>query len=423
MEYKTGFLPADILIPKEIDLTKWSVVACDQYTSQPAYWDAVAKQVEGVASSYNITFPEIYLNGSDKPSRINAINQAMRQYEQDGIFECYPQSFVYVERILDGNRIRRGLVGVIDLMEYDYHVGSDSKIRATEKTVMERIPARVQIRENALLEIPHVMLLIDDETKSVIEPVAKMKSDENLLYDFELMQGGGRIRGYLIAGEEQEKIEAALLKLADPEVFSKKYEVTGRNALVFAVGDGNHSLASAKECFEREKQGKPEGDWKNLKSRYALVELVNIHDPSLKFEPIHRVVFDCELMDMVQQFKLYYKDAVEKNVPGKSITLLQGETCVDLYVPSQLKRLTVAVLQEFLDSYVQKNKNTIDYIHGNDVVKNLSMGGNNVGILLPEMGKSELFQTVILDGALPRKTFSMGSANEKRFYLESRKIK
>lgn len=423
MKPKISFQPADILIPSGIDRTKWSVVACDQYTSQPEYWQEVEDFVGDAPSSYHIIFPEAYLDKGKKENRIQTINQTMQKYLESGLFEQIKDQYLYIERTLPTGKIRRGLIGKIDLMAYDYHPGAQSPVRATEKTVLERIPPRVQIRKDAPLEIPHIMLLIDDPEQTVIEPAAASKTPESCLYQFELMQNGGWIEGYRVPKELQQQIETALAALAQPSRFKQRYHSEGKQPLVYAVGDGNHSLASAKACFEQEKEGLPKSEWENLPSRFALVELVNLHDASLEFEPIHRVVFGRSMDALVAAFCAYYPDAVEDETPGKSICFLQGGKQRSFRIPSQESRLTIAAVQEFLDDYLQKQPAELDYIHGEDVVKRLSQDTTNVGILLPEMKKSDLFQTVLLDGSLPRKTFSMGSANEKRFYLEARKLK
>ena len=417
------FSPANILIPsgERCDLTAWSVVACDQYTSEPKYWEKAEKTVGDRPSSLRITFPEIYLGREGKEQRINAINSTMESYLAQGIFEEYPDSFIYTERTLAGGGVRKGLIGRIDLEAYDYSKGSQSPVRATEGTVLERIPPRVAIRKDAALEIPHIMLLIDDPKRTVIEPVARKKNELEKIYDFDLMLDGGHIEGYL-ASSEAGNIGEALTALADKESFEKRYNVSDKGVLLFAVGDGNHSLATAKECFERIKATLPREQWEKHPARYALVEVVNLHDSSLGFEPIHRVVFEVNTNHLLQELTRYY-DVSFDETDGQSFSYITatGEGSMKINNPSS--NLTVGSLQNFLDWYVGRFGGRIDYIHGDEVVRALSANLGTIGFLLPNISKAELFPTVILDGALPRKTFSMGHANDKRFYLEARKIK
>lgn len=417
------FSPANILIPsgERCDLTAWSVVACDQYTSEPKYWEKAEKTVGERPSSLRITFPEIYLGREGKEQRINAINSTMESYLAQGIFEEYPDSFIYTERTLAGGGTRKGLIGRIDLEAYDYSKGSQSPVRATEGTVLERIPPRVAIRKDAALEIPHIMLLIDDPKRTVIEPVARKKNELEKIYDFDLMLDGGHIEGYL-ANSEAGNIGEALTALADKEGFEKRYNVSDRGVLLFAVGDGNHSLATAKECFERIKATMPREQWEKHPARYALVEVVNLHDSSLDFEPIHRVVFEVNTNHLLQELTRYY-DVSFDETDGQSFSYITatGEGSMKINNPSS--NLTVGSLQNFLDWYIGRFGGRIDYIHGDEVVRALSANLGTIGFLLPNISKAELFPTVILDGALPRKTFSMGHANDKRFYLEARKIK
>ena len=417
------FLPADILVPnkEKCDLSKWSVVACDQYTSEPEYWEKAESIVGDTPSTLRITFPEIYLENEGKEERIKNINANMESYLDEGIFTKYADSFIYIERTLADGTVRKGLIGKVDLEDYNYLPGSQSAIRATEGTVLERIPPRVAIRKNAALESPHIMILIDDPERTVIEPLSAKKSDFEKVYDFELMLGGGHIAGYL-ANSEEEKISAALTALADKDNFEKKYNVADKGVLLFAVGDGNHSLATAKECFEQIKATLPKEEWENHPARYALVELVNLHDESLAFEPIHRVVFDVNTAHMLEEMKKFY-DISFGNGDGQCFTYVTATGEGNLRINNPSSNLTVGSLQAFLDYYTKKFGGRIDYIHGDDVVRSLSANLGNIGFLLPNISKSELYPTVILDGALPRKTFSMGHAHDKRFYLETRKIK
>lgn len=419
---KIGFLPADILLPQGCDMTKWSVVACDQYTSEPEYWENVRQFVGSSPSTLHLMLPEAELNKDDVKQRIDAINKNMDRYLDEGVFWEIKDSFVLVERTLNGGEVRTGLVGAVDLENYDYNKGASSLIRATEGTVLERIPPRVRVREGASLELPHVMLLIDDPEHTVIEPLAAKKRNFETLYDFDLMCDSGHIKGYRVSGSALDGIVDALERLSSPEVFNKKYGVENRPVLLYAVGDGNHSLATAKACWERVKKTLPKGQTEHP-ARYALVELVNIHDASLKFEPIHRVVFNVDPKKLIDAFLRFYPSAKLGEGEGQRIEYVSAAGRGVLTVEKPDSGLAVGTLQNFLDDYLKKNGGSVDYIHGKDVVETLGKKPGNIGFLLPSMGKSELFKTVITDGVLPRKTFSMGRACDKRFYLECRKIK
>jgi len=400
MSKKTYFKPADILLPKS-NFEKWAVVACDQYTSEPEYWSEVEKCVGEDYSAYNIILPEAYLGGDTK-KRIEKINSTMSDYIEGGCFNEHKDIFVYVERTDSVGNIRKGLVGVIDLNDYDYNKGSNALIRATEQTVLERIPPRVEIRKDAPLELPHVMLLIDDESNSVIGIAEAHKESLEKLYDFDLMQNSGSIKGYKVTEDFTEAINNALEGLMKNE-----------NDMLFAVGDGNHSLATAKECYNLNK---------NDKSRYALVEVVNIHDSSLEFEPIYRTVFGVNPEELISAF-VENCGGEYKGADAQKFTCLYGETKKEISV-KPTSELAVGTLQSFLDEYLKKIDGAeIDYIHGEKVVENLAKKENTVGFIFEGMGKSDLFTAVMQDGSLPRKTFSMGHAADKRFYIEARKIK
>jgi hypothetical protein len=393
------FTPADILLPKK-DFDKWAVVACDQYTSEPDYWNDVESIVGSAPSALRIILPEIYLS-DDNSERVNAINKTMQEYLDGDVFDLYKDSMIYVERE-SGGSIRRGIVGLIDLEDYDYRKGADSAIRATEATVLERIPPRVQIRKDAPLEMPHILLLIDDPAKSVIEPLAEQKDGFERAYGFELMKKGGHIDGYFLPDDVIARVQDALEALiADKD-----------DKLLFAVGDGNHSLATAKECY-------------NLShdplARYALVEVVNIHDDSIQFEPIYRVLFNVDAEDFIEKFSAYTDSKGSMNY--QDFEYITAECSGELKVKSTAK-LPVGTLQGFIDRYMKDNPEVkIDYIHGKDVVRNLCAQKRTLGFIFEGMGKDELFPAITADGSLPRKTFSMGHAEDKRYYIEARKIK
>lgn len=418
---KRTFAPGDILLPKNgTDMTKWSVVACDQYTSEPEYWNEVSEFVGDAPSTLHITFPEIYLEDGDGDARIESINANMAKYINDGLFGNAVSKYIYVERTQRNGKVRRGLMGVVDLEEYDYMPGSQSKIRATEGTVLERIPPRVKIRKNANLEIPHIMLLIDDAKKSVIEPLDEAKKNFEVAYNFTLMQNSGSIRGYFVSPEEEARIDAELSLLADEKLFNEKYNVSGKGVLQYAVGDGNHSLATAKECWRLAKENLSPDEHENPPARYALCELVNLHDTSLEFEAIHRVVFDIDPEKMRAALAEYYElsDSAEQK-----FVMVTAKGSEEIGIANPKSNLTVGSLQKFIDDYLKENGGKVDYIHGEDVVNRLGSEPKNAGFILPVISKDSFFPTVICDGALPRKTFSMGDAWDKRFYLEARIIK
>ena len=411
-----GFYPANVLLPTETDLTKWSVVACDQYTSQPDYWQEVESFVGDAPSTLRMIVPELYLEQPGVEQRIAAVNAAMDRYLADGIFRTV-ENFIYVRRTLRDGKIRRGLIGVVDLEKYDFTKGSQSLIRATEGTVLERIPPRVKVRENAALECPHIMLLIDDPMKTGIEPVEDRAGELEQVYQFDLMQDSGSLEGILCDDSEARRILAALDELADPEAFNARYDLTGKAPLLFAVGDGNHSLATAKTCYENLKKVLPPEEARVHPARYALVEVVNLHDASLEFEPIHRVVFGVDEKKLLEALK------AQCGAPdGQRVVVCKGKEKTELYFSQASSNLPVGTLQKFLDAYIEENGGRIDYIHGEEVVEELSAQEGNIGFLLEAMPKKELFKTVVLDGALPRKTFSMGHAWDKRFYMECRQI-
>lgn len=415
------FKRGNILIPKNVDMNKWSVVACDQYTSEPEYWNSVSKLVGTSPSTLKLTLPEIYLNDSDVSDRINKINDTMEEYLSNDIFTELNDSMIYVERTQSDGLVREGLIGVVDLEEYNYEKGSTSLIRATEKTVIERIPPRVKVRENALLELPHIMVLIDDEEKDIIESLKSEVTSEDILYDFELNMNGGHIRGYKLSESSIDNVESKLEKLMDKEYFENRYNDKDMGVLTFAMGDGNHSLATAKACYEKVKTELPEEEYLRHPARYALVELVNLHSPSLKFEAIHRVVFDTDVNDLLSKLKEYYN--INTNGVGEKVRIITKDMDEVWFIENGKSNLSVGSIQAYLDDYLTSNNGTIDYIHGEDVTISLGSKENNIGFIFDSMEKNDLFKTVILDGALPRKTFSMGHANDKRYYLEARKIR
>ncbi len=425
-----------VYLPKAgIDLTKWAVIACDQFTSQPEYWQEVEAIVGDAPSTYHLIFPEVYLEKPGEEERIRSIQNTMHAYLEGDIFQMH-EGLILVERTALG-KTRHGLMLCLDLEHYDYTKGSTSLIRATEGTIVERLPPRMKIRSGAALELPHILVLIDDPARTVIEPLAARKQALQKLYDFDLMLGSGHLRGYAVDAALEDQVIAALRDLARPEVFAAKYGVgQERPVLLFAMGDGNHSLATAKAVWERMK---PEVGLDHP-ARYALVEIENVHDEGLEFEPIHRVLFGLkrDLLSAMRQAlegctyipvptaEMMIRRVDEQTGPAQLVGLIgggEGKTFGVVEIPRPTSNLPVGTLQTFLDGFMKEGgAEKIDYVHGEDVVCQLGAQPGNAGFYVPGMAKSDLFKTVILDGALPRKTFSMGEAKEKRFYMEARKI-
>lgn len=417
---KVGFSAADILLPKHVDMTRWSVIACDQYTSQPDYWERAAQMVGSSPSTLHLVLPEVYLEQDDVGRRIAQINASMRAYLDSGLFYVLNDSYVYVERTVAPGRVRRGLVGKIDLEQYDYSADSRSLVRPTEGTVESRLPPRMRVREQAPLESPHIMVLVDDALHTVIEPLQKQKNAMEPLYDFDLMADGGHIAGWRVAGDLCAQVDAAMLFLLSGQQCCRGVCRECAPPMLIAVGDGNHSLATAKACWEKIKPALSERERRVHPARYALAELVNLHDGALAFEPIHRVLFDVDPNSVL--------DALQKQLgacadgQGQVFTYAAGDRTGRLVVANPPSPLAAGTLQGFIDGYLAAHGGTVDYIHGDDVVMELSKKPGAIGFLLPAMEKSQLFPAVREGGALPRKTFSMGHAYEKRFYLECRKI-
>ncbi len=392
MQSKLPFSTADILIPNT-DLRKWATIACDQFTSQSEYWDNVKKEVGDSVSCLNITLPEIFLNDSPK-KRIEEIDRTMKQYLDSGLFTEYKDALILVEREVSGGKIRRGLLGKFSLDDYDYTPDSRSAIRPTEGTVVARIPARVDIRKGASLELPHIIILMDDQGAMLLESIDV--SSQRLLYDFELMLGGGRIKGWLLSDDTKRDILSKLEIMAESHIENGK--------MLFAVGDGNHSLAAAKESTEL--ISTPE-------AHYALAELVNIHSDGVEFEPIFRVVFNVDTVDFIEKLQQRFPEK-----QGRKVEVVSAEYSCTIYVDG----LEADVLQKFIDEYISHTDAFVDYIHGEEAVRTLAMQKHTVGFIFNGMDKTELFDYVNENGVLPRKTFSIGQAVDKRYYLEARII-
>jgi len=433
-----------ILLPKQgIDLGKWAVIACDQYTSQPEYWEKVEQRVDGHPSTLSLIYPEVYLESADQEQRIRTIQETMRQFLADGTLVPQKPGFILVDRQTSRTPSRKGLVVALDLEHYDFREGSKTLIRATEGTIIERLPPRVKVRENAPIELPHIMVLIDDPDKTVIEPLFAKPLEP--IYDTPLMMDGGRVKGYSITDEGLiAEIARAIARLAWPDGGQKKESAPTPDALLFALGDGNHSLATAKVIWERLKAGAEDKQAiMDHPARYVLVELVNLHDEGLEFEAIHRVVFNADGERMLGGMQQFFGEAgtglsyqtcstldEAKAIAGEQhgartqvIPFLTKNQCGALFLERPIFSLEVASLQAFLDDYLKMNPAVeIDYIHGESAVIELGKRSGAMGFLLPALSKFQLFKSIELDGALPRKTFSMGEADEKRFYLECRRI-
>jgi uncharacterized protein (DUF1015 family) len=432
---KIGLHVPEILLPKNgSDMTKWSMVACDQYTSQPEYWKKAMGLVKDAPSTLNLILPEVYLETHREEKLVSEVNSNMKKYLEENILIKQKPCFILVDRKTSKTSSRKGLVVALDLERYDFREGSETLIRATEGTIVDRLPPRIKVRKDAPIELPHIMVLIDDPDKTVIEPLFEMGLEKT--YDFELMMESGHIKGYRVDNKNiLNSIAEKLTKLADPETFNRKYNVENQAVLLYAMGDGNHSFATAKAIWEElKKSANSTEEIMSHPARYALVELVNLHDEGLEFEPIHRVVFNVDAKDMFEKMATFYSaqgselsiktiESKEKTENAHVVSFVAGNETGALIINNPKLTLEVATLQSFLDSYLEINKEArIDYVHGREVVSELGSKPGNIGFFLEPMSKHDLFKTIILDGALPRKTFSMGEADEKRFYLECRKI-
>lgn len=432
-----ALLVPQILLPSDgIDLQKWAVVACDQFTSEPEYWQEVSKYVADNPSTYHLIFPECYLQDPGSDDRINRIHNKMQEYLDSSILhEQQPALYLTVRQTPD-KQPRTGIVAAIDLEQYDFKPGSKSLIRPTEGTILDRIPPRKKIRTNAALELPHVMVLIDDREKKVIEPLAKAIRGTSPIYDFKLMKDSGRIKSFQIQNPDLiQTAVAALKRLSDPDRFEQKYQ--SRDVILYAVGDGNHSLATAKEVWEELKRAQADSlDIENHPARWALVEIINIYDQGLELEPIHRALFGVKPEDFLSFVSDIpgisietattideIREQIEKNEEGHRIGLLTQKSQKILTIRNSNAAFPVAALQDLLDTYLAgKTTTQIDYIHGFDSLVKIAGSDLNIGFLLPSLHKDRIFPFLLKEGTFPRKSFSIGEAWEKRFYIEARKI-
>ena len=413
---------AQIMIPAEgTDLKKWAVIACDQYTSEPDYWKKVEENVGDSPSALRLILPEVYLgteNEQQISERLRNISGTAEEYIKNGVWKTLGEGVILVDRKTDLHPSRKGLVAAVDLEQYSFEPGNKEKIRATEGTVLSRIPPRVRIRANSPVELPHVMLLIDDPEDTVIGHAIDSLKEKNSkpIYDTDLFGKSGHVTGYFVNAQTDvfDKVTNALAELLD----------RSEDKMLFAVGDGNHSLASAKAHWDNIKDDLDIKERGDHPARFALVEIVNIHDAGLDFEPIHRVVFEKDRDELLSEALEFFKDnkasvGSEKISSAQNIVFVsdKGEDKV-LRIEEAPHTLAVGSIQMFLDKIGAE----VDYIHGEDSVRSLSKG-NVTGILLPEVRKDSFFETIAREGVFPRKTFSMGEAFEKRFYLEAKMIR
>ena len=402
---KNVFTPADILLPEGASMEAWSVIACDQFSSEKEYWERVSKNVCDKPSTLNMIIPEAYLEEIDEETEIGKISNAMEKYVRGGIFKEVKDSFIYVERTQPDGRIRKGIVGAVDLEEYDF-TGVSAAIRASEGTVLDRLPPRIRVRKAAILELPHIITFIDDEEDTVIGPLSKKADDLPLLYDFELMEGGGHIKGRKVTGADAENIMAAMREL------HKKHD------MLMIMGDGNHSLAAAKVYWDELKKDLSDTEREDHPARFALVELNNVYDPAISFEAIHRVLFNIDAKKFINDF--------EKASPrGTDYTIhwTSNEGSGEIGIKAECIGDMLKIMQNFIDEYIKDTNSIVDYIHGEESTRKLGSGESCVGLILPAMCKSDFFETIEKSAVFPRKSFSVGHAEDKRYYLECKKIR
>ncbi len=401
---KNVFTPADILLPKDKNFQDWAVIACDQFSSEPSYWDRVSERVKEIPSTLHMIVPEAYLEGISMEEASVARNAVMKEYLEKGIFSVEKNSYIYVERSVTGGLMRRGIVGKIDLDAYDFKPGTQTPIRASEKTVVDRLPPRIAVRRGAVLEMPHVLVLMDDAQRGVIEPLTEKKDTLEKVYDFDLMEGGGRIAGYAVRGEEAARVTSAI-------------DALGQRAVQLVIGDGNHSLAAAKEIWRSVKETLSPDQWEGHPQRYALVEVCNVYDQGIVFEPIHRIAFSCDPDRVLALLKEKMFDP-----SGRTLRYIAGGKEGEISLRAESLGALIASVQEVLDVF-EKEGSTLDYIHDDAALEELSKKENTFALFLPKMEKSDLFSTVELSGVFPKKSFSIGHARDKRYYLECRKIR
>ena len=397
----TYFRSTDILLPQECDMVKWAAIACDQHTSEPEYWERIRNVIQNSPSTIHMFFPEADLHLVN-PEFLEKLRNNMQNYLDNSVFKAYENAYVYVERTLQNGSIRQGIIGAVDLEFYDYDPKPNTKIFATEATILQRVPPRVKLRKMAPLEFSHTVMFCDDPQRTIVESVAAIRDELPLLYDFDLMENGGHISGYLVTGEYALNLTKTI----------SSYEEEN----VYLVGDGNHSLVTAKLVYEEKKKENPEMDWSNHPARYAMVELENIHSPAMVFESIYRISVCDDPEKMI--LDLQQQDVIE----GAEVKWYHADKEGIVHLPQKDGELPIESLQRFLESWTSDHGGSIDYIHGKQTVQTLAQQPGVIGYLVPDMGKEMLFPYVLSGKVMPKKTFSIGHAAEKRYYLEGRKI-
>jgi hypothetical protein len=425
---RIGVRLADILVPRvDVDLSRWAVVACDQYTAQPDYWARVEELVGDAPSTLRLVYPEVHLGEPDPQARIDAINSAMRDYVEQGLFETYESTLMLVRRETGSGVVRWGAMVALDLEAYSWESADRTLIRATEGTILDRIPPRKRIRENATLELPHIVVLISDPSRSVMEPLAAVAKSLTPAYDVELMEHGGRVTGWPVPTDAVPVFADALARLHD--------SLDPADPLLFAMGDGNHSFATAKSCWEDLKPALSEAERTTHPARWALVEIENIFDPGLEFEPIHRVLFDTSRDDFEAELSRHCRSFTVSPAGSVSELLSRMETATEqtfgygdengystytLVEPGA--SIPAGTLQSVIDALAGAGCD-VDYIHGAEACEEIGRKPGNLSLYLPAVPKETFFASIVADGALPRKTFSLGEADDKRYYLEARRIR
>lgn len=427
METQSCFTPAKILLPAaEVPLAQWGCIACDQFTSDMEYWQRAAALVGDAPSALHLVLPEVFLGGDDVPARVAKIQATMQDYLQNVLTRTV-SGFVYIERTIQSGKLRKGLVGKVDLEAYSYEQGALPAVRPSESTVVERIPPRLAVRRGAPLETPHVMMLIDDAAQMVIEPIAACKESLAPLYEGELMQGGLHLAGWAVTDPAQiARITSAIATLGTRASFDAKYPAAaGAPTLTLAVGDGNHSLATAKARWEELKAGLSAAERETHPARYCLCEVCNVHASAIEIEPIHRVLFGADQADVLAALAAYCQKTgmvLSQGTGEQNFTFVNANATQGYGIDAPIHPLAVGSIDAFIADYLTSHPTVeVDYIHDQAAVEALCAKGG-VGFLMPPFAKSDIFKGVVLGGVLPRKTFSMGHAEEKRYYVECRKL-
>lgn len=396
------FVPADILLPHE-KIEKWAVIACDQFTSQPEYWQQVCETAAGAASALHLIVPEAWLGQVDETAESERISRLMRDYMGSGVFQTHTQSYVYVRRQMTNGMIRHGLVGAVDLEQYDFTGDSHSAVRATEETILARLPARVEVRRRALLELPHIMLLSELSPEELFAPMCAIAETQPPVYDFDLMCDGGRIQGWLISEDRAQTISRRFIPSADGPVL--------------IIGDGNHSLAAARQHWLRLREMLSADERATHPARFCLAELCSVYDSAVAFYPIHRVLFGVDARELSDLLSAEFSGG-----SGLSLIWQHAEGRYEVKTAFSDCAGLVEAVQRMLDAYTAAHGGSIDYVHGDDEALALGSKPGNLSVILPPLGRGELFTAAREGRVFPRKCFSIGHAREKRYYLEARKI-